>query len=158
MVRMVRKEPLSRVDGGVLRTERLKSTDPIPESISAVLLPCVSSCRRFANTAISNLLSPACRCRRCEVWRVEAFSTSGVDCGLGSTGNDENAHPVPLTFSSTYHFLDFSSTNGNVLLSQLSVGDFVEFSGLTPSLYFGQLNHLDQHKVRRKRNHVPLVH
>jgi AraC-like DNA-binding protein len=37
------------------------------------------------------------------------------------------------------------------------IGDFVEFSGLTPSEYFRQLRHLDQHKVRRKRNHVPLV-
>ena len=38
------------------------------------------------------------------------------------------------------------------------IGDFVEFSSLTPSEYIAQLRHLDQHKVRRKRNHVPLVH
>lgn len=37
------------------------------------------------------------------------------------------------------------------------IRDFVEFSGFTPGEYFGQLRHLDHHKVQRKRNHVPLV-
>jgi transcriptional regulator GlxA family with amidase domain len=38
------------------------------------------------------------------------------------------------------------------------IGDFVEFSGLTPAEYVQQLRYLDQHGFRRKRNHVPLVH
>lgn len=37
------------------------------------------------------------------------------------------------------------------------IGDFVEFSGLTPTEYVEQLKYLDQRGVRRKRNHVPLV-
>jgi AraC-like DNA-binding protein len=37
------------------------------------------------------------------------------------------------------------------------IDDFVAFSGLTPGEYFGQLRHLDEHKIQRKRNHVPLV-
>lgn len=38
------------------------------------------------------------------------------------------------------------------------ISDFLEFSGLTPTEYFGQLHRLDQHKIQRKRNHVPLTY
>jgi AraC-like DNA-binding protein len=37
------------------------------------------------------------------------------------------------------------------------IGDFLEFSGLTPTEYFRQLHHPDQHKSQRKRNHLPLT-
>jgi AraC-like DNA-binding protein len=38
------------------------------------------------------------------------------------------------------------------------ISDFLEFSGLTPTEYFGQLHRLDQLKIQRKRNHLPLIH
>jgi AraC-like DNA-binding protein len=37
------------------------------------------------------------------------------------------------------------------------INDFVEFSGLTPGEYMAQLQYLDRHGIRRKRNHVPVV-
>jgi hypothetical protein len=56
-----------------------------------------------------------------EGWSVSACSVSGTDCFSSPvTGTDENGHNAPVSLSKTNHFLDFSSTDGNVLLHSLS--------------------------------------
>jgi hypothetical protein len=56
-----------------------------------------------------------------EGWSVSACSVSGTDCFTSpATGLDETLHSVPGGFSKTNHFLDFSATNGNVLLDMIA--------------------------------------
>jgi hypothetical protein len=56
-----------------------------------------------------------------DAWSVSACSVSGTDCFTSpATGTDQNAHNAPASLSKTNHYLDFSATGGNVLLSSLS--------------------------------------
>lgn len=56
-----------------------------------------------------------------EGWSVSACATSGTDCFTSPvTGSSENVHSVPVTLSATNHYLDFSATEGNVLLGLIS--------------------------------------
>lgn len=54
-----------------------------------------------------------------EAWSVSACSVTGVDCFASPiTGSDENFHS--FTIDKTNHYLDFSSTNGNMLLGSIA--------------------------------------
>ncbi len=56
-----------------------------------------------------------------DAWSVSACSVSGTNCGASPiTGNDQANHAFPAGFSATNHFLDFSATGGNVLISSLT--------------------------------------
>ena len=56
-----------------------------------------------------------------DAWSVSACSAAGVDCFTSPvTGTDQSAHNVPVSLSKVNHYLDFSATNGNVLLSSIS--------------------------------------
>jgi hypothetical protein len=57
-----------------------------------------------------------------EQWQVSACSASGVLCSNASTltGGGQGFNSLPVNFSATNHYLDFSANKGNVLLSQLA--------------------------------------
>jgi hypothetical protein len=73
-----------------------------------------------------------------EAWSVSACATSGVDCFTAPiTGTDENLHS--FTVDATHHFVDFSSTNGNMLLGSIAATSTVPEPSFYGALAIGML-------------------